>query len=117
MNMQLPFSATLSRLPKPPLHTGYNTYRVPATLSAPHTSGGMHFKRFKARSSVFFFPQVDTTYHFPCALVFVPRSHGGLEFVHLYLLQGQYCLTLLLCHTLHQTHIGKKQICIDIAWI
>jgi hypothetical protein len=54
--------------------------------------------------------------HFPRALAFVPRSHGGLEYMHLYLLQGQQCTKLLRRHTLHNTEIGK-QICVDIAWI
>jgi hypothetical protein len=54
--------------------------------------------------------------HFPRALVFAPRHHGGLEYVHLYLSQGQRCLRLLLRHILHNAEIGK-QIRIDIAWI
>jgi hypothetical protein len=33
--------------------------------------------------------------HFPRALAFAPHSHGGLEFMHLYLLQGQQCIKLL----------------------
>jgi hypothetical protein len=54
--------------------------------------------------------------HFPRALVFAPRSKGGLGYVHLYLLQGQQCIRLLLRHILHQTELGK-QIRIDLAWI
>jgi hypothetical protein len=54
--------------------------------------------------------------HFPRALIFSSRSHGGLEFVHLYLQQGKQSLKLLLRHLLHNTELGK-QIQIDIAWI
>jgi hypothetical protein len=54
--------------------------------------------------------------HFPRALVFTPKEHGGLGFVHLHLLQGQQSIKLLLLHTVHRTAIGK-QIYIDLAWI
>jgi hypothetical protein len=33
--------------------------------------------------------------HFPRAIVFAPRAYGGLDFTHLYLLQGQQCVRLL----------------------
>jgi hypothetical protein len=54
--------------------------------------------------------------HFPRALVFAPRTQGGLEFVHLFLQEGKQSIQLLLRHLLHNTELGK-QIRIDLAWI
>jgi hypothetical protein len=45
--------------------------------------------------------------HFPQAIAFPPKIHGGIGFIPLYLLQGQQSLRTLLRHTLHQTALGK----------
>jgi hypothetical protein len=49
-------------------------------------------------------------------VVFAPRSHGGLDFVHLYLLQGQKGIRNLLRHIRHDTELGR-QMRIDLAWV
>jgi hypothetical protein len=74
------------------------------------------FKKLQGKAISAFIAASGCNRHFPRALVFAPRHHGGLEYVHLYLSQGQRCLRLLLRHILHNTEIGK-QIRIDIAWI
>jgi hypothetical protein len=54
--------------------------------------------------------------HFPRAIAFSPKMHGGIGFIPLYLLQGQQSLRTLQRHILHQTALGKH-IIMDLAWI
>jgi hypothetical protein len=96
-------------------------YRVYHLTSVGYSLGTTYiqrddFKKLQGKAISAFLAASGYNRHFPRALVFAPRHHGGLEYVHLYLSQGQRCLRLLLRHILHNTEIGK-QIRIDIAWI
>jgi hypothetical protein len=74
------------------------------------------FEKLQGKAVSTFLAASGYNRHFPRALVFTPKAHGGLGFVHLDLLQGQQSIKLLLRYTLHRTAIGK-QIFIDLAWI
>jgi hypothetical protein len=56
------------------------------------------------------------TSHEPSSLYPDHKVDLTRTYVHLYLLQGQQCIRLLLRHTLYQTKLGK-QIRINLAWI
>jgi hypothetical protein len=74
------------------------------------------FHKIQSRAVSAFLATSGFNRHFPRALVFAPRHHGGLEYVHMYLSQGQRTIKHLLRHILHNTELGK-QMRIDIRWI
>jgi hypothetical protein len=96
-------------------------YRVYHLTSVGYSLGTTYipqadFKKIQGKVISAFLAASGYNRHFPRALVFAPHHHGGLEYVHLFLSQGQRGIRLLLRHTMHQTELGK-QIRIDIAWV
>jgi hypothetical protein len=97
-------------------------YRVYHLTSVEYSLGTTYitrkeFETIQGRAVSAFLAASGYSRHYPRALTFAPKAHGGsLDFVHLYLLQGTQSIKLPLWHTWHRTVIGK-QIRIDLAWI